>query len=84
MNPTDLVFVVCGLAVLIASIGLVRFRGRGNTVYARIHVLGVFDVACIIVLLAIGQYLIALAYFLLTPVASHSIAKARYYGGGEL
>jgi len=75
----EAVYVICGIAILIASLGAFRFGERKNIVYARLHIAGVFDTACIIIMLAAGQPLIALTYFLLTPLAAHAIANARYY-----
>jgi energy-converting hydrogenase B subunit C len=75
----ELIYILCGIAVLIASFGISRFGERENIVYARLHIAGVFDTACIIAMLAAGQPLIALTYFLLTPLVAHSVANARYY-----
>jgi energy-converting hydrogenase B subunit C len=48
--------------------------------YARIHILGIADMACILALLVLGEFLLAAAYFVLTPFNSHAIANAYYYG----
>jgi len=77
----DVLFIIGGLAVIITSLGILHFREQKNIVYARLHIAGVYDVVCITVMLAVGQPLIALTYFLLTPLATHVIANARYYRG---
>lgn len=74
-------FVSAGVFILIASIGLLRFGERENIIYARMHIAGIIDHACIFVMVMLAQpftILVALAYFLLTPVASHSIANAYF------
>ncbi|MFC2162505.1 cation:proton antiporter [Candidatus Altiarchaeota archaeon] len=78
---TDIIFIISSLLILAASAGTVRFGERKNIVYARLHIAGAFDVACILVLLAAGEYLIAITYLALTPIAIHAIANARYHEG---
>ena len=50
--------------------------GTQNVVYARIHIFGVFDIACIIAMIALGQFLLAGVYFILAPFIAHAIANA--------
>ncbi|HOP08877.1 MAG TPA: monovalent cation/H(+) antiporter subunit G [Candidatus Methanofastidiosa archaeon] len=79
-----IVFIISGLLILVASYGLLRFEKMPNILYARLHIMGVIDFACIISLVAIGHLnvaLVAVLYFILTPVAVHSIAKSQYEGG---
>ena len=54
-----------------------------NVVYARIHVLGMIDVAGIVVFLALGQYLFAVLYLVLAPFLAHAMANAYFYGEDE-
>ena len=71
--------IIAGLFVLAASLGLWRFGPRKNVIYARIHIGGIIDHACIFTMLVLWQpftALVAVAYFILTPVAFHSIANA--------
>jgi energy-converting hydrogenase B subunit C len=73
--------IVAGLFILAASVGLWRFGPRKNVVYARIHIGGIIDHACILTMLVLWQpftVLVAVVYFILTPVAFHSIANALY------
>ncbi|MGD2249874.1 MAG: cation:proton antiporter [Candidatus Methanofastidiosia archaeon] len=77
-----ILFVIAGLFILAASIGLWRFGPRKNVIYARIHIAGIIDHACILTMLVLLQpytALVAVAYFTLTPVAFHSIANALHY-----
>ncbi|HHT19709.1 MAG: cation:proton antiporter [Euryarchaeota archaeon] len=67
--------------VLLAALGILRFKDDLERVlYARIHILGVADAACILALLVLGEPLLAGAYFILVPFASHAIANGFYYG----
>ncbi len=73
--------IIAGLFVLAASAGLWRFGPRKNVVYARIHIGGIIDHACILTMLVLWTpftALVAVVYFILTPVAFHSIANALY------
>ena len=75
------VLLISAVLVLLATIGILRYRDdMERVIYARIHILGVADVACILALLAMGEILLAAAYFILTPFNSHAIANAYYYG----
>jgi energy-converting hydrogenase B subunit C len=73
--------IIAGIFFLVASLGLWRFGPRKNVTYARIHIAGIIDHACIFTMLVLWQpftALVAVAYFILTPVAFHSIANALY------
>jgi energy-converting hydrogenase B subunit C len=74
-----ILLIIAGLFILVASVGLWRFGPRKNVIYARIHIGGIIDHACILTMLVLLQpftFLVAVAYFILTPVAFHSIANA--------
>lgn len=81
VTPLEYVYVFGGLLVLCASLGLARFGERTNIVYARVHLAGVVDVACILLVLVMGQPLVALVYLLLMPLSAHAIANAHFHGG---
>ncbi len=75
-----IVLIAASILIVFACVGLWRFKdGVKNVLYGRIHIIGVVDVTCISVLLVLGYPLVALTYFLLMPVAGHTIANARYY-----
>ena len=59
---------IAAFLVIVSAVGLVSLsKGTKNAVYARIHIVGVFDVACIIAMIGLGQYLLAGIYFILAP-----------------
>ena len=69
--------IISGIFIIISAIGLLRVgRNSKNVVYARIHIAGLFDIACIIAMIAIGQYLLAGIYFILAPFIAHAVANA--------
>ncbi len=75
----DIVLVVVSIGILLASIRLWIQKDSKNMVYARLHIAGVVDIACIIILLVLNQPLLALIYLVLCPFAAHAIANADYY-----
>ena len=75
-----IVMIVGSILIIFACLGLWRFKDTlTNVLYARIHIIGVIDVTCIAILMVLGYPLVALTYFLLMPVAGHTIANARYH-----
>lgn len=77
----SVILLVSSILVILTAIGLLRLDdNQNNILYARIHILGVADIACIISLFALSQPLIALTYLILAPLAAHAIANAYYYG----
>jgi energy-converting hydrogenase B subunit C len=67
--------------VLLAAWGILKYKDDLERVlYARIHILGVADMACILALLTLGEPLLAGAYFILAPFAAHAMANGFYYG----
>jgi energy-converting hydrogenase B subunit C len=77
----SILLITSGCFVLLAALGILRFKDDiTRVVYARVHILGVADSACILALLILGEPLLAGAYFILTPFASHAIANGFYYG----
>ena len=76
----SIVFIIAAIAIFVACIGLWRHGEKLEKIlYARIHMAGVIDIVCIILMFVIGQPLLALAYFFLMPVANHAVANAKYY-----
>ena len=69
--------IISAILIIISAIGLISLsKDTKNVVYARIHILGVFDVACIIAMIGLGQYLLAGLYFIIAPFTAHAIANA--------
>ena len=69
--------IISAILIIISAIGLISLsNSTKNVVYARIHIVGVFDIACIIALIGLGQYLLAGIYFIIAPFTAHAIANA--------
>ena len=69
--------IIAAILTIIAAIGLISLSNNTkNKVYARIHIVGIFDIACIIAMIGLGQYLLAGIYFILAPFTAHAIANA--------
>ena len=69
--------IISAVLIIISAIGLVSLgKNTKNVVYARIHIAGLFDIACVIAMIAIGQYLLAGIYFILAPFIAHAVANA--------
>ena len=69
--------IISAVLIIISAIGLVSLsKDTKNAVYARIHIVGVFDIACIIAMIGLGQYLLAGIYFIIAPFTAHAIANA--------
>lgn len=69
--------IISAVLIIISAIGLVSLsKDTKNAVYARIHIVGIFDIACIIAMIGLGQYLLAGIYFIIAPFTAHAIANA--------
>ena len=76
---------ISALLILSAVVGVLRIdRNLDNVVYARIHILGIVDVAGIIAFLALGQPLFALIYLFLAPLLAHALANAYFHSEDTL
>jgi len=78
------VMIIAAVLLVLAAIGLIRYGDNIDKIlYARLHILGIADMACIIALIALPNgvgYPLGIIYLFLTPFASHAIANAYYYG----
>ena len=73
----SILLIISAVLIIISAIGLISVgKNAKNVVYARIHIAGLFDIACIIALIALGQYLLAGIYFILAPFIAHAVANA--------
>ena len=69
--------IIAAFLIIISAVGIVTLpKNTKNAVYARIHIIGVFDIACIIAMIGLGQYLLAGIYFIIAPFTAHAIANA--------
>ena len=70
---------IAAFLVIVSAVGFISLsKDMKNVVYGRIHIVGVFDIACIIAMIGLGQYLLAAIYFILAPFTAHAIANAFY------
>lgn len=70
----SILLIISAIFIIIAAVGLVTLkRNRKNVNYARIHIVGIFDMAVILAMIGIGQFLLAGIYFILVPFTSHAI-----------
>ncbi len=73
----SVLLIIAAIFMVISAIGLIRVgKDTKNVVYARIHIAGLFDIACIIALIGLGQFLLAGIYFILAPFIAHAVANA--------
>ena len=73
----SLLILIAAFFIIVSAIGLISLSDKTkNKVYARIHIVGLFDIACIIALIGLEQYLLAGIYFILAPFTAHAIANA--------
>ena len=81
----SILLVISALLILIAVVGVLKIdRNLDNVVYARIHILGIVDVAGIIAFIALGQPLFALIYLFLAPLLAHALANAYFHSEDDL
>lgn len=73
----SILLIIAAFLIIVSAVGLISLSNNTrNVVYGRIHIVGVFDIACIIAMIALGQYLLAGIYFILAPFTAHAIANA--------
>ncbi len=72
-----ILLIISAILIIISAIGLITLdKNMKNSVYARIHIVGIFDIACIIAMIGLGQFLLAGIYFIIAPFTAHAIANA--------
>ncbi len=73
----SVILIISAILIIISAIGLISLgKNTKNVVYARIHIAGIFDIACILAMIGLGQYLLAGIYLILAPFIAHAIANA--------
>ena len=81
----SILLVISALLILIAVVGVLKIDiNLDNVFYARIHILGIVDVAGIIAFIALGQPLFALIYLFLAPLLAHALANAYFHSEDTL
>ena len=75
----SILLLIAAFLVIVSAVGLVSLsKDMKNVVYGRIHIVGIFDVACVLAMIGLGQYLLAAIYFILAPFTAYAIANAFY------
>lgn len=59
----SILLIISSILIIISAIGVLSLdKDTKNVVYARIHIFGVFDIACVLAMIGLGQYLLAIIY----------------------
>lgn len=75
----SILLIISAILMIISAIGFLTLdKNMNNLIYARIHIVGVFDVAFIIAMIGLQQYLLAGIYLVIAPFTAHAIANAFY------
>lgn len=75
----SVLLIISAILMTISAIGFLTLdKNMNNLIYARIHIVGVFDVAFIIAMIGLQQYLLAGIYLVIAPFTAHAIANAFY------
>ena len=75
----SVLLIISAILIIISAIGIISLgKDTKNVVYARIHIAGVFDVACILAMIALGQFVLAVIYLIIAPFTAHAIANSYY------
>ena len=73
--------IVASIIIVIATIGILRLDDEmDKIIYVRIHILGMVDIAAVLAMIGLGQFLLAGIYFILAPFVAHAMANAYYHG----
>lgn len=81
----SILLIISAVLIIIAAIGLLSLSSnKKNVNYARIHIVGIFDMSVILAMIAIGQFLLAGIYFVLAPFTAHAIAYGFFKSEDEL
>lgn len=75
----SVLLIISAILMIISAIGFLTLdKNMNNLIYARIHIVGVFDVAFIIAMIGLQQYLLAGIYLVIAPFTAHAIVNAFY------
>jgi energy-converting hydrogenase B subunit C len=75
---------IASILIIATAYGILKLDSEMENVwYARIILLGMFDIAGVLALIGLNQILLAGVYFLLAPFIAHAIANAFYHGEDE-
>lgn len=75
----SILLIISAILMILSAIGFLTLdKNMNNLIYVRIHIVGVFDVAFIIAMIGLQQYLLAGIYLVIAPFTAHAIANAFY------
>ena len=75
----SILLIISAFLIIVSAVGFISIsESTHNKVYARIHIVGIFDIACVLAMIGLGQFLLAGIYFILAPFTAHAIANAYY------
>ena len=76
--------IISAILMIIVAYGLLNLDNQmDKALYVRIHILGVFDMACVLAFIALNQVFLGILYFVLAPFVAHAISNAFYYSEDE-
>lgn len=81
----SIILLISAFMIIVSAIGLFSLNNKmKNVVYARILVVGVFDIAVILVFIALEMYLFAGIYIILAPFTAHAIGRSYFVESNEV
>jgi energy-converting hydrogenase B subunit C len=80
----SILLIIASIIIIIAAIGIFRLNDdMDKVIYVRMHMFGMMDIACVLAMIGLGEYLLAAIYFILAPFLVHAMANAYYYREDE-
>ena len=75
----SVLLIISSIMFILVAIGLIGLnKDLKNVVYGRIHIFGLFDIGVILAFIALNELLLAVIYFLMSPLIMHALANAYY------
>ena len=73
--------IIAAIIILISALGILRLNDdMDKVIYVRVHMFGMVDIAAVLAMIGLGEFLIAGIYFLIAPFLAHAMANAYYHG----
>jgi energy-converting hydrogenase B subunit C len=80
----SIIIIIAAILIVVSAIGILRVKDEmDKVIYARIHMLGMMDIASVLALIGLNQPLLAVICFILAPFLAHAMANAYYHGEDE-
>jgi len=75
---------IASILIIVTAYGILKLDDdKDKVLYARIHLLGMFDIAGVLALIGLNQIFLAGVYLIIAPFIAHAIANAYYHGEDE-